>query len=66
MRAIVVIVANVIGEKSYQVALVHSDDVVEQESGNGLVRKGVSSLLHDPTAGGMPSDVEVNNPSDHG
>jgi hypothetical protein len=30
MRAIVVIVANVIGKKSLQVLLVHTDDVIEQ------------------------------------
>ena len=30
MGAIVVIVANVIGKKSFQVSLVHSDDVIEQ------------------------------------
>ena len=35
--------------------------IEEQESGNRLVRKGFSELLHDPTAGGMPSNVEVNN-----
>src|SRR5215831_4092137 len=109
MRAIVVIVANVIGKKSFQVSLVDSDDVIEQitaatfhpalghsvlpgapdrrshagdlqrakgrpyfqaklliviaeqECGNRLVRKGVSQLLCDPTAGGMPSDVAVQN-----
>jgi hypothetical protein len=105
--AVIVIIADVLGEKSLQVVLVQSDDVVEEipptafdpalgnavlprtldggsharhvhgtnrsgnyqpvllvmieeeELGSGLIGKSFSELLDDPTAGGMPGDIEV-------
>ena len=37
--------------------------IEEQEFRGRFVRKRFSELLHDPTAGGMAGDLEVQNPS---
>src|SRR5664279_2788329 len=58
--SVVVIIGNVLEEESLQMALIQRDHVVEQEKpGRGIVGKSFSQLLHDPGAGGMPRDIEV-------
>ena len=66
MRAVLVIVADILREKSLQMAFVHCDDVIliEDDEPRGQPKwKRFSQLLNDPQAGRVPCDVDVQDPS---
>jgi len=66
MRAVVLIIANVIAKKSFQVSLVHRDDVIEQIPAAAFhPALGYSVLPRTPDRGSHASDLQGTNGSKH-